>query len=109
MNSCAPESWATRTTSSSEAWLGHRDVSRTVPRNMKFSCNTTPICVRRWQCPALSILPVDLHQPGLWLIEALQQPGDRGLARTAAADDADDLAGSIANEMSLIAGAAMPG
>src|SRR5438067_1700182 len=38
----------------------------------------------------LQILPVYLDEPGLRLVEALQQPSDRRLARTAASDDADD-------------------
>src|ERR1051325_5551042 len=41
----------------------------------------------------LQILPIDLDKSGLRLGEALWQPGDGRLARTAASDDADDSPG----------------
>src|SRR6516165_8695999 len=43
------------------------------------------------QLKLLKILPVDLDEPGLRLIQALQQSGDRRLARAAASDDPDDM------------------
>src|SRR5207302_8591026 len=45
------------------------------------------------QVDLLPSLAVYVYVPGLRPIKPLDQPGDRGLARAAAADDADDLTG----------------
>ena len=51
---------------------------------------------------AAQILATDLDGAGLWVVQAQQQTDNRGLARTAGADDADPLAGVDAEGKALV-------
>ena len=74
--------------------LGHRDIFAHRAAEQKILLqHHADLGAQMSEIELLQILPVDAHQPGLWPIQPLDQPGDRRLARAAAADDADDLAG----------------
>src|ERR1700730_3813744 len=74
--------------------LGHRDVLAHRAAEQKILLQyDADLRAQMGEVELLQILAVDVYQPGLRPVETLDQPGDRRLARAAAADDADDLAG----------------
>ena len=74
--------------------LGHRDVLANRAAEQKILLqDDTDLGAQMRQIELLQILAVDIYQARLRPIETLDQPGDCRLARAAAADDADNLAG----------------
>src|SRR5438874_1691524 len=74
--------------------LGHRNVlaHRAAKQKILLQYNAD-LRAQMSQIELLQILAVDVHKARLRAVEALDQPSYRRLARAAAANDADDLAG----------------
>ena len=69
-------------------------LSRTVARKSWTSWVTTPRPLpQRIEARRLQIDPSDPHGPGVGVVEASDQPGDRGLAATGAPQQPEDRAG----------------
>ena len=91
MNSSAPARRAALTTSSNVACgLAAVIFSRIVPLNRKFSCRTTPRLRLRWPDVVFAhVDPIDLDETLVVGVQPLEQACHRGLAGSAAADDAE--------------------
>ena len=77
-------------------------LSRTERLNSTFSCSTTPTWRRSQAGSTIArSIAVDQHAAALRHVEALDQLGERALARAGGADDPDDLAGRTLKLTSL--------